>query len=401
MSIVRENISFQRNSSEEAIKSTLFGFREGQIVAQMGQRELTSIFVIEYLVDSGLPDIEVTIMGLGYIYSQHYLKYDYHDPSHPMKWFEFSGGMSTSLISRKDIRAITDEERDLIRKAIQKNPEKFEDKKKQFAMRSKAKILFEDFQRGLSTREIKDKLVGFRPGQLITYDKPWGNKPYKEVYMFLERGEEGDLRGEGIPIITCYIGALSQRDGKLSQFLARNKKVLGITPLWAEEKRGLTSEEIEKVQKTFNELPGYYNKIVEETGLVPALKESVEFKRGVASDREFKEKLFGWRPGQILVVNTPKHKRILAFAGIAEKPLLTMKDNWVYRCLEIGHVGGSPKIAYIHFGFTEDIVIKHKDSLKLPEEGEEIEAIKKALKKTEYQKYVQKAEEKIGARLFV
>lgn len=399
MGLVQENISFQRNSSKEAIKSNLFGFREGQIVAQKGQKELTSIFVIEYIVDSGLPDIEVTIMGLGYVYSEHYLGFADYRKDLPEKWFEFSGGLSTSLISRKDIRSITDEERDLIKKAIQKNPEKFEEKKRQFAMRSKAKILFEDFKRGLSKTEIKDKLIGFRPGQLITYEKPLGKKPFQEVYMFIERSEDV-LKGEGIPILTSYVGALSYRDGKLSQFLARNKKVLGITPLWAEEKRGLTEEELEKVRKTFRELPDYYKKIVEETGLVPAINENLGFKRGISSDREFKEKLLGWRLGQILVkIDSPKHRRLLAFAGITEK-LIIPGDNLVIRCLEIGHVGGTPKIAYIHFGFTEDIMLKKKDELSIPSEEESV-AIQKALKRPEYQKYIEKAEQKIGARLFV
>jgi hypothetical protein len=272
MKIVKENISFQRNGSEEAIKSTLFGFRVGQIVAQKEQRELTSIFVIEHIVDSELPEIEVTIMGLGYIYSERSFDSILQNKD---KWFGFSEGLSTSLIDRKNIRSLTNEERELIKEAIKKDPNFWEDKKKQFEMRTEGrKILFEDFQRGLSSREIKDKLVGFRPGQLFTYDKEWAKqKPYKEVYMFIKKakGEEYNYE-DGTPIIACYIGALSQRDGKLSQFLARHKKILGTTSLWQEEKRGLTDEEMEKVKKTFNELPGYLKKITEETGLVPSLK---------------------------------------------------------------------------------------------------------------------------------
>jgi len=401
MKIVKENISFQRNGSEEAIKSTLFGFRVGQIVAQKEQRELTSIFVIEHIVDSELPEIEVTIMGLGYVYSEHYLKSVDYRSALPDKWFEFSGGLSTSLIDRKNIRSLTDEERELIKEAIKKNPEKFEDKKRQFDMRvGGKKILFEaqSFKRGLSTSEIKDKIVGFRPGELITHAEWLPNKPYNEVYMFIENSSEEF--NDGIPIMTSYIGALSRRDGKLSQFLIRNKKVLGIIPLWAAGKRGLTKEEMEKVRKTFSEIPRFMDKIQEETGLVPALNESIEFKRGVSSDREFKEKLLGWRLGQILVKkDSPKHRRLLVFGGITEKPLIP-GDNMVIRCLEIGHVGGTPKIAYIHFGFTENILLKRKDELSIPNE-EEIIAIEKALKNKDYQKYVIKAEEKIGARVFV
>jgi hypothetical protein len=397
MNLVRENIAFTRNSSKEAIKSNLFGFRVGQIVAQVGQRELTSIFVIEYLAESELPEIEVTIMGLGYVYTEHYLKTFKYGSALPDKWFEFSGGISTSLIDRKNIRPITDEERNLIKKAIIKDPQKFEDKKDQFRNRAPGKkILFEDFKRGLSKTEIKDKLVGFRPGQLITYDKPWGNKPFKEVYMFLERSEDS-LEG-GTPIMTTYIGALSQRDGKLSQFLARNKKVLGKTPLWAEEKRSLTEEELEKVKKTFRELPNFYKKIIDETGLTPSLNEELEFKRS-SSNREIKEKLLGWRPGQILIIKDKSFSRLMAFAGMAEKSLFP-DPGWVIRCMEIGHISGNPPLVYIHFGFTEDIMIKRKNDLRIPTE-EEAEAIQKAMIKPDYQKYIKKAEEKIEARIFV
>jgi hypothetical protein len=276
MGLVRENIGFTRGQSEEEIKSTLFGFRVGQIIVQKDitpRRPMNSAFAIEYIVDSQLPDISLTIMGLGYFY---YLKYK--GPNDPAeKFFEFSTGLSTSTGDPKDFRALTSEEMDMVKEAIKKKPEQYEDKKRWFDVRTgevgKKILLKEDFQRGMSGREIKDQLVGFRPGQLFTYDKEWAkNKPYREVYMFVKRAKEGELEGDGIPIIACYIGALSQRDGKLSQFLARNKRILGTTNLWQEEKRGLTDEEVEKVKKTFSELPGYLKKITEETGLVPSLQ---------------------------------------------------------------------------------------------------------------------------------
>lgn len=258
-----------------------------------------------------------------------------------------------------------------------------------------------NFQRGLSSREIKDRLVGFRPGQLITYDEPWAkNKPYKEVYMFIKRAREDDLEGDGIPIAVCYIGALFRKDGKLNHFLVRSAKVFGITDLWAEGKRGLTNEEIDKVRKALSELPKYLEKIAEETGLVPSLNEAMEFKRS-SSEREIKEKLFGWRPGQILVINdNDNFHRILAFKGITDKPLLIGNDVRVIRCLEIGQVAGHPKIAYFHLGIVTDTVLKEKDQLKIPSE-EEIIAIQKSLKNPNYQKYIERAEEKIGAKLFV
>ncbi len=139
------------------------------------------------------------------------------------------------------------------------------------------------------------------------------------------------------------------------------------------------------------------------------VREFIEFKRGTSSDRDVKEKLLGWRPGQLLVVNdssksltdagVKSFKRILVFAGITDKPF---SEQWTIRTLEIGHVSGEKdkKIVYIHFGFTEDIMLKKKDDLKIPSE-DEIDAIQKALKKPDYQKYVLKAEEKIGAKLFV
>jgi hypothetical protein len=414
MGLVKETISFQRNPSEEGIRTSLFGFRVGQIIVQKGispRRPMDSVFVIEYIAnDTQLPEITLTIMGLGYIYNL-----NYRGPNDsPEEWFEFSGGLSTSTGDPKDFRALTEEEMDIIKAAIKKDPEKYKDKQRWFDIRTgelgKKILLKEDFKRGLSSSEIKDKIVGFRPGELITFSEEWKpSKPYKEVYMFIENSTE--KFHDGIPIIVSYIGALSRRDGKLSQFLARNKKVLGTTPLWAEGKRGLTKEEMEKVKKTFSELPGYRDKIIKETGLVPSLNEAMEFKRGASSEREVKEKLLGWRPGQLLVINdnskaikdvgVKSFRRILVFGGITEKPLLGDKE-WVIRTLEIGHISGDSdhKIAYIHFGFTEDIMIKRKIDLKIPNE-DEIAAIQKALKNPDYQKYVLKAEEKIGVKLFV
>lgn len=270
MKILKETISFHRNPSEEGIKTSLFGFRVGQIIIQKDSersRQLTSVFAIEHIVESRLPEIDLTIMGLGYIY-------DFIDPG---KYFEFSSGLSTSTGDPEDFRALTEEEMDMIRETIKNKPEQYEDKKKWFDIRTEGKriLLKEDFQRGLSAREIKDRLVGFRPGELFTYEKDWArNKPYREVYMFVRKaqGFESTIPEGGTPIIACYIGALSQRDGKLSQFLIRHKKVLGTANLWQEEKRGLSDEEVEKVKKTLSIMPEYLKKIAEETGLVPSLK---------------------------------------------------------------------------------------------------------------------------------
>jgi hypothetical protein len=404
MGLVQERASFLRNPSEEGIRTSLFGFRVGQIIIQKDSgksRQLTSVFAIEYIAeDTQLPEITLTIMGLGYIYNLNFR--GPHDA--PEKYFEFSTGLSTTTGDPDDFGALTEEEMKMIKAAIKKKPQDFEDKKRWFDIRTgevgKKILLKEDFKRGLSSSEIKDKVVGFRPGELITSSEEWKpNKPYKEVYMYIKKGTE-EVGGE-VPMIASYVGALCRRDGKLSQFLARNKKILGVTPLWSTEKRGLSKEEMEKVKKTFSELPDYFEKIKEQTGITPSLKEGLEFKRA-SSEREIKEKLLGWRPGQILVkTESPKHRRMLAYAGIIENPFIQLQlENLTIRCLEIGHVGGTPKIAYIHFGFTENIMLKKKEELTIPNE-EEILAIQKALKNQDYRKYVQKAEEKIGARLFV
>ena len=275
MGLVRENIGFTRGQSEEEIKSTLFGFRVGQIIVQndiVPGRPMNSAFAIEYIVESQLKNINLTIMGLGYFY-----KLKYKGPNDPAeKFFEFSTGLSTTTGDPDDFRAITSEEIELIKEAIKKKPEQYEDKKKWFDIRSEGKkiLLKEDFQRGMSGREIKDKLVGFRPGQLFTYDVPYSNrKPYKEVYMFIKKAKGEDYNyDDGVPIIACYVGAFSHKSGKVNQFLVRHKKILGTIPLWQEEKRGLTEEEMEKVRKTSQELPEYFQKIKNDVGILPSLQ---------------------------------------------------------------------------------------------------------------------------------
>ena len=50
------------------------------------------------------------------------------------------------------------------------------------------------FERGSSGRGIKDKLFGFRPGELLTYSKEIAarrtSKPYIEVYMYTGPSKE-------------------------------------------------------------------------------------------------------------------------------------------------------------------------------------------------------------------
>jgi hypothetical protein len=274
MELIRESINFQRGLSDEGIKISLFGFRVGQIIIQKAspggsRRQLSSVFVIEHIVESELPSISLTIMGLGYIYNFQYSEIGIY--------FEFTKGLSTTTGDPDDFRALTEHEIQMIKEAIKNKPSDFEDKKKWFDIRTGEvgkKILLKEsqnFERGLSTREIKDKLVGFRPGQLFTYDLPYSDKkPYREVYMFVKKiNKENE---DGTSIIAGYVGALSCRDGKVNQFLIRHKKILGLIPLWQEEKRGLTEEEMEKVRKTFKEIPEYFKKIKDDIGILPSLQ---------------------------------------------------------------------------------------------------------------------------------
>jgi hypothetical protein len=130
------------------------------------------------------------------------------------------------------------------------------------------------------------------------------------------------------------------------------------------------------------------------------VRENIEFTRA-SSDRGIKEKLFGWRPGQILIAGEG-YSRLMAFVGIEEKSssIVYPDKAWNIKCLEIGHISGSAKIAYIHFGFTQNILLKKKSDLRMVTE-EEAAAIQKAMIDPDYKKYIQKAEEKIGTKLLV
>jgi hypothetical protein len=122
------------------------------------------------------------------------------------------------------------------------------------------------------------------------------------------------------------------------------------------------------------------------------VRESIEFKRA-SSDREIKEKLFGWRKGQILVGMSGKtnHQRLFVFAGFSYKNNL---GDLRIRCLEIGHISGIPLLVYIHFGFYEDFLLRKEKDLKIPTDEQAI-AIRKAMEKEDFKKYVLKSEEKI------
>ena len=287
--LVRESVNFIRGDrDEESIKTSLFGIRVGHIVIPSklppfpNSRSGVTMpaYLVESIHDEGRKR-SLRLLGIGYFYNL-----NFRNPGDtPSQWFSFSSGFSTSLGNEEDYKPIDSSLKEMILDSLKKEPERrtWEVHKMNFYDRSGGKpILLKEelFHRSSTKSQIKDKLIGFRPGSIITSTEPWPvNKPYKEVYMYIKKGEK--FNDQGNPIIVTYIGALSKRDGKLSQFLIRHKKMLGETVIWEENKRSLTPEELQKVQKTFAEIPNYRKKIYDETGIKPSLNESINFERGL------------------------------------------------------------------------------------------------------------------------
>ena len=288
--LVRESVNFIRGGGdEESVKTNLFGIRVGQIVIPSklppfpNSRSGVTMpaYLVEFIHDGEEGKRSLRLLGIGYFYNL-----NFRNPGDtPSQWFSFSSGFSTSLGNEEDYKPIDSSLKEMILDSLKKEPERktWEVHKMNFYDRSNgAKILLKEelFHRSSTKSQIKDKLIGFRPGSIITSAEPWPeNKPYKEVYMYIKKGEK--FNDQGNPIIVTYIGALSKRDGKLSQFLVRHKKMLGETVIWEENKRSLTPEELQKVQKTFAEIPSYPQKIYDETGIKPSLNESINFERGI------------------------------------------------------------------------------------------------------------------------
>ena len=129
------------------------------------------------------------------------------------------------------------------------------------------------------------------------------------------------------------------------------------------------------------------------------VRESIEFKRGL-TNREIKGKLFGFRPGQILIMDKgTSFGRLLAFAWYGEEKF-DPDDPFRLKCLEIGQISGDPKLAYFHYGFYADFIMKKAEQLRIPNETEAAE-IKKKMIRPDAKQYIDKAEEKIGVPLFV
>ncbi|HPI81825.1 MAG TPA: hypothetical protein PK122_01130 [Candidatus Paceibacterota bacterium] len=287
--LVRESVNFIRGDrDEESVKTSLFGIRVGHIVIPSklppfpNSRSGVTMpaYLVESIHDEGRKR-SLRLLGIGYFYNL-----NFRNPGDtPSRWFSFSSGFSSSLGDEEDYKPIDSILKEMILDSLKKEPERrtWEVHKMNFYDRSGGKpILLKEelFHRSSTKSQIKDKLIGFRPGSIITSTEPWpANKPYKEVYMYIKKGEK--FNDQGNPIIVTYIGALSKRDGKLSQFLIRHKKMLGETVIWEENKRSLTPEELQKVQKTFSEIPSYHQKIYDETGIKPSLNESLNFERGL------------------------------------------------------------------------------------------------------------------------
>ena len=288
--LVRESVNFIRGDrDEESVKTSLFGIRVGHIVIPSklppfpNSRSGVTMpaYLVESIYDGETIKRSLRLLGIGYFYNL-----NFRNPGDtPSQWFRFSSGFSESIGEEKDYKPIDSILKEMILDSLKKEPERrtWEVHKMNFYDRSGGKpILLKEelFHRSSTKSQIKDKLIGFRPGSIITSTEPWPvNKPYKEVYMYIKKGEK--FNDQGNPIIVTYIGALSKRDGKLSQFLIRHKKMLGETVIWEENKRSLTPEELQKVQKTFAEIPNYRKKIYDETGIKPSLNESINFERGL------------------------------------------------------------------------------------------------------------------------
>ena len=239
--LVRESVNFIRGGGdEESVKTNLFGIRVGQIVIPSklppfpNSRSGVTMpaYLVEFIHDGEEGKRSLRLLGIGYFYNL-----NFRNPGDtPSQWFSFSSGFSTSLGNEEDYKPIDSSLKEMILDSLKKEPERktWEVHKMNFYDRSNgAKILLKEelFHRSSTKSQIKDKLIGFRPGSIITSAEPWPeNKPYKEVYMYIKKGEK--FNDQGNPIIVTYIGALSKRDGKLSQFLVRHKKMLGETVIW-------------------------------------------------------------------------------------------------------------------------------------------------------------------------
>lgn len=270
-----------------------------------------------------------------------------------------------------------------------------------------------NFERNPGAGSIKDKLLGFRPGQLITYSKERekDSKPYLEVYMYVGPDEDSAFQSSDATRIRTYqVGVLVRSVGasNFTHFSLSNLKKLEAIGLFKEGKRGLTAEEIQMVKDKISQYPDFMEKIKRDTGILPTLNEG--FKRG-KTGREIIRSLFDWRRGQILVVRASKSgftkdevRGIVNLYVFYEKKDSTIPSGssvpWNIHALEIGSIAGDPRYVHIHFGPFQGVVIKREDSLEEPTPEEKVLIIK-ALNEPKYKKYIKRATELIGVEPFV
>ena len=263
-----------------------------------------------------------------------------------------------------------------------------------------------NFERGASERTIKDRLFGFRPGELLTYAQRKTSKPYIEVYMFIEPTEELVHVDSGPRMEVCQIGNLVKNSNEeITNFIMDNHKILEHLNLFQQNKRSLADQEIAMIKKTLSKPENAYfiKKIKRDTSIFPALNE--DFKRG-RTEQEIKRSFFEWRKGQILAVHPgsekkrPDHSLLYVFSEKKPQLIVGAVDDWTIHCLEIGYIAGTPSHVQIAFGPAEGIVIKRESSLEEPTPDEK-NLIDQALQKKDFQKYIRRATELVGVKPFV
>jgi hypothetical protein len=135
------------------------------------------------------------------------------------------------------------------------------------------------------------------------------------------------------------------------------------------------------------------------------VKEHINFERGGDPLKRMGVGQYeGRKPGQILISDTPlinnkaPLKRLYIF--VQKEPT---KHGMTFdtEVIHIGFITGNP--AYAHFGIETPFMgklWKQKETLRYPNEKEQ-KLIELALKKEQYQKYINRATEIIGTKPFV
>lgn len=133
--VYEENANFRRGSSRDDIKTTLLGFRPGQLVTPLDKIDkkymsmsqpigaITRIFEGKYM--------DAHIFGFGYIYY----------PNNGNSYFEGMSGISGTISLLKNLRSLTEEEAEMVLSYIN-NPDNkswFESIKRYFAMKTGGK----------------------------------------------------------------------------------------------------------------------------------------------------------------------------------------------------------------------------------------------------------------------